>query len=117
MADAPSTFAPAHAFDDSRLGEALRRLAAGRTEDVAEASRQLHAAAGQGVAEAWSWLATPQGRRLSALPRTGSSPSIISSLRPSAGAPRRRVSSKLMADEASDAKAGDWAALRRSVSR
>jgi hypothetical protein len=114
MADASSALAPAHAFDDPRLGEALRRLASGRAEDVAEAGRLLHAAAGQGVAVAWSWLATLRAAGVGA-PQDWEIALDHLLAAADGGCPSAQGQLTALADEANDVTAGDWAALRRSV--
>jgi hypothetical protein len=43
---------------DPRLGQALRRLAAGGADDIAAATALFQAAAEGGLAQAWTWLAT-----------------------------------------------------------
>jgi len=115
MADARYAFTPAHDFDHPRVGEALRRLAVGKPQDVAEASRLLHEAAELGVAEAWTWLAMLRGAGVGA-PQDWEL--ALDHLLAGAvgGCASAQGQLAALADAAAGAEAGDWAALRRSVS-
>ena len=114
MADAFSTSAPLHAFDDPRLGEALRRLATGRPDDVTEAGRLLHAAGERGVAEAWTWLAMLRAAGVGA-PQDWEIALDLLLAGARGGCASAQGQLQALADETADARAGDWAALRRAV--
>ena len=111
MAAAQYAFTAPHGFDDPRLGEALRRLAAGRADDVTEAIRLLNVAAERGAAGASTWLAMLRAAGVGA-PQNWE----VALDHLLAGAQRGCPSAQGQLMALADAPAADWTALRRSVS-